>query len=155
MGIGEETIPVLNTRFDETSPALSPNGRWLAYVSNESGREEVYVQAFPGPGQRAQVSNQGGIEPAWSPVGNELFYRDGSHLVAVPVSTDPVLRPGVPLPLFEDRFASSGGDRTNYDVDRDGQRFLMVSLGNVKEPTELHLVLNWFEELKRIAPVDQ
>ena len=155
MGIGEEPIPVLNTRFDETSPALSPDGRWLAYVSNESGREEVYVQAFPGPGQRAQVSNRGGTEPVWSHDGKELFYRDGSHLVSVPLSTEPALQPGVPRPLFEDRFASSGGDRANYDVDRDGQRFLMVSLGNVREPTELHLVLNWFEELKRIAPVDQ
>ena len=155
MAIGEEPIPVLNTRFDETSPALSPDGRWLAYVSNESGREEVYVQAFPGPGQRAQVSNRGGTEPVWSPDGNELFYRDGSHLVSVSLSTEPTLAPGVPRPLFEDRFASSGGDRANYDVDRDGQRFLMVSHGNVREPTELHLVLNWFEELKRTAPVDQ
>ena len=155
MGIGEEPIPVLNTRFDETGSALSTDGRWLAYVSNESGREEVYVQAFPGPGQRAQVSNRGGTGPVWSPEGKELFYRDGSHLVSVSLSTEPALQPGVPRPLFEDRFASSGGDRANYDVDRDGRRFLMVSRGNVREPSELHLVLNWFEELKHIAPIDQ
>jgi Tol biopolymer transport system component len=154
LDIGEEPTPVLSSRFEETAPALSPDGRWLAYVSNESGSAEVYVQAFPGPGQRVQASNHGGIEPAWSPVGNELFYRDGAHLIAVPVSTEPVLQLGVPLPLFEDEFASSGGDRTNYDVDRDGQRFLMVSRGNVSDPTELHLVLNWFEELERLAPTN-
>ncbi len=83
-----------------------------------------------------------------------MFYRDGSHLVSVPLSTEPTLQPGVPRPLFEDRFASSGGDSANYDVDRDGTRFLMVSHGSVKEPTELHMVLNWFEELERLVPTE-
>ena len=134
-------------------PAFSPDGRWLAYVSNETGREEVYVQPFPGPGGKWQISTDGGSFPVWARNGRELFYRSGEKLMSVTVTTQPVFRAGTPRVLFEARFAGTTADASSYDVARDGQRILAVRPGeNETEPTQLHVVLEWFEDVKRRVP---
>src|SRR5262249_2478072 len=94
----------LQTPFTEAAPQLSPDGRWVAYVSNESGRPEIYVRPFPGPGGKWQISTEGGQSPAWSPKGNELFYRTGrsnENLMAVDIQTQPTFSAGKPRLLFE------------------------------------------------------
>jgi Tol biopolymer transport system component len=107
---------------------LSPDGRWLAYVSNESGGYEVYVQPFPGPGRKWQVSTEGGTEPVWSRNGRELFYRSGRKMMAVDIATGPAFAAGIPKMLFDGDYARLttvfGGQ--NYDVTPDGQHFIMV-----------------------------
>jgi serine/threonine-protein kinase len=134
---------LLDTPFSEYNGMLSPDDRWLAYVSNESGRDEVYVRAFPDLGGRVQVSTGGGREPMWSRDGHELFYRNGYRMMAVPVSTYPEIALGEPILLFEGRYAPHIGGGTNYDVAADG-RFVMVG-ETFSEVTRLHVVLNWFE----------
>ena len=113
------------TVFAEAQPMLSPDGRWLAYASDESGRREVYVRSFLEPGGRWQISTEGGAEPRWNPDGNELFYRRGEEMWAVAVSTEPVFEPGRPTLLFEGSF-DLGRTVHNYDVSPDGKRFVMV-----------------------------
>jgi Tol biopolymer transport system component len=141
----------LQTPFSERQPAFSPDSRWLAYTSNESGRYEVYVQPYPGPGGKWQVSTEGGMEPVWARNGQELFYRNGDKMMAVAVQTRPSFTVGTAKMLFEGRYATPVS--TNYDISADGQRFLMVK-GSQQEsaPTQLTVVLNWFQELKRLAP---
>ncbi len=140
---------VIATKFHENWAAFSPDGDWLVYDSNESGRSEVYVQPFPGPGKRWQISPDGGSFPVWSTDGTELFYRqrDG-WIMSVAVETEPVFVAKDPQRLFEGRFTRS------FDVTSDGQRFVMTQ--SVEDSgalvTELRVVLNWFEELKRLAP---
>jgi len=149
--------PVVEGPFDEIFPELSPDGRWLAYASDASGRLEVYVQPYRGPGETQMISTAGGREPAWARDGRRLFYREPPrepsgvfHMMAVDVTTQgPAFVAGVPSPLFEDRFVRTSPIRS-YDVGRDG-RFLMLL---AKEPaatpaTEIHLVLNWTHELRR------
>jgi eukaryotic-like serine/threonine-protein kinase len=145
--------PFLQTRFAEGSPTFSPDGRWLAYVSDESGRSEVYVQPFPGPGARIAISTGGGSEPVWPRRGHELFYRNGDSMMAVEVTTGPTFTAGKPRRLFDGRYARSTALWPNYDVTADGQRFLMVK--GVEEftfPTQINVVLNWDRELKRLVP---
>ena len=145
--------PFLQTRFAEGSPTFSPDGRWLAYVSDESGRSEVYVQPFPGPGARIAVSTGGGSEPVWPRRGHELFYRNGDSMMAVEVTTAPTFTAGKPRRLFDGRYARSTALWPNYDVTADAQRFLMVK--GVEEftvPTQINVVLNWDRELKRLVP---
>ena len=143
---GGEPVPFLLTSFDERSPRFSPDGRWLAYVSDESGRDDVYVQPFPGPESKWVVSPDGGTDPVWSKDGRELFYRHGDQLMAVPVATGREFSPGRPLRLFEIRFdvADNG---PNYDVSPDGTWFVMPRSGRPPVPAELHVVLNWFSEV--------
>jgi serine/threonine-protein kinase len=144
---------LLGTPFDEVSGNLSPDDRWLAYSSNESGRYEVYVRPFAGPGGRVQVSIDGGTEPTWSRNGRELFYRNGDKTMAVAISTEPSFKPSGPKLLFEGRYRTDL-PFSNYDVTADGQRFVMVRAAEGSGLTELHVVLNWFEELKRLVPGD-
>ncbi len=119
--------PFLQTPFHEWGAVFSPDSRWIAYVSNESGRDEVYLQAFPGPSEKRQVSTDGGSEPLWARTGRELFYRDGRKLLAVPISTSPEFKVGRPRPLFEAAYdLGLPLGHTNYDVTADGQRFLMI-----------------------------
>jgi Tol biopolymer transport system component/predicted Ser/Thr protein kinase len=146
--------PFLRTRFDETSPRFSPDGRWLAYISNESGRYEIYVQPYPGPGGKWQISTEGGSEPAWNPNGRELFYRSGDKMMAVEIATQPSFSAGTPRMLFEGRYEPAPVPIANYDVSPDGQRFLMVKPNEQAQlaPTQINIVLNWFEELKQKVP---
>ena len=153
-GQGRKAEPFLRTPFNETVPAFSPDGRWLAYISNESGRYELYVQPYPGPGGKWQVSTEGGTEPVWNPNGRELFYRSGNKMMAVEITTQPGFAPGRPRMLFAGPYAPSPATFPNYDVSPDGQRFLMLKPTEQAEagPTQINVVLNWFEELKRLAP---
>jgi serine/threonine-protein kinase len=151
-----EERPLLETAFNEHSPMFSPDGRWFAYGSDETGREEVYLRPYPGVGGKRSISTDGGTEPLWAPNGRELFYRDGDKMMAVSIETDPELRVGSPEVLFEERFAIThrADAPRNYDVSRDGQRFLMVQTVDEPTPTQLNVVLNWFEELKRLVPTE-
>jgi serine/threonine-protein kinase len=145
--------PFVRTRFQEISAAFSPDGQWLAYASNESGRFEVYVQPFPGPGGKWQISSDGGQEAAWNPRGGELFYRSGAKMMAVQAAIEPTFRAGTPQLLFEEQYVSRGGTRS-YDVARDGQRFLMIKPGEQDGgATQINVVLNWHQELLQKVPV--
>ena len=148
-----ELRPYLATPFREFAPFFSPDGRWIAYNSDESGRNEIYVRPYPGPGGQTKISNDGGIEPAWSPNGGEIFYRSAKEFMAVPVRTSPDFSAGEARPLFADRYVRWGredGPRY-YDVSSDGSRFLVIKRGEVKQPpvTQLNLLSNWTAELPR------
>jgi len=156
--------PLIQTRFAEAYPAFSPDGRWLAYASDESGRTEVWVQPYPGPGPRQQVTANGGTGPAWSHDGRELFYTitppgaGGQATLTKMMASQVTLRPtftvGVPRQLFEGRFGATSGIRS-YDVTADGKRFLMVQQKE-RPPVaaaEMILVQNWIEEVKARVPV--
>ena len=139
--------PLVQTPAYESSGGLLPDGRWLSYVSNETGRNEVYVTPFPGPGERVQVSTQGGTQPLWNPSGNELFYRIDDKMMVVDVTSGPALKLSPPKMLFEARYAYGAGITIpNYDVSRDGQRFIMVKPES--GAGRLNVVLNWFANRK-------
>jgi serine/threonine-protein kinase len=149
--------PLIRTPFNEGAPSLSPDGRWVAYASNESGRPEVYVQPYPGPGGKWQISTGGGAEPLWHRSGRELFYRSGRRMMAVAVSTEGAFSAGKPVVVFEGNYASVEFPATGvgYDVSSDGERFLLVKeLPQADEATQINVVVNWFEELKRLVPVN-
>jgi serine/threonine protein kinase/Tol biopolymer transport system component len=150
-----KALPFLQTPFNEAVPRFSPDGRWLAYISDESGRYEIYVQSYPGPGGKWQISTEGGTEPAWNRNGRELFYRSGDKMMAVDIATQHGFAAGTPRMLFEGRYEQAPFPSTNYDVSPDGQRFLMLKPNESAEaaPTQINVVLNWFEELKRRVPV--
>jgi Tol biopolymer transport system component/predicted Ser/Thr protein kinase len=147
--------PFLRTPFLEGAPQFSPDGRWLAYVSDESGRQEIYVQPYPGPGGKWQISTDGGMEPVWNRNGRELFYRSGDKMMAVEVDTRSGFSASNPRMLFEGRYVSAFPNTfPNYDVSPDGERFLMLKPSEQSEaaPTQINVVLNWFEELKQKVP---
>jgi hypothetical protein len=147
--------PFLNSQFNEAYPEFSPDGRWIAYSSDESKRNEVYVRPFPVPGMKLQVSSQGGREPRWARNGKQLFYRWGDQVWVVDVRTDGGFSTGKPRLLFERPGYSPATAIRGYDLSQDGQRFLMVKREQRKPTpvTEMILVQNWFEELKRLAPI--
>jgi serine/threonine-protein kinase len=146
--------PFLRTPFNESSPRFSPDGRWLAYASDESGRHEIYVQPYPGPGGKWPISADGGREPVWNRNGRELFYRSGDKMMVVDVATQPRFAAGKPRVLFEGPYDPTVFTAPNYDVSPDGRRFLMLkrSEQGAASLTQINVVLNWFEELKRRVP---
>ena len=144
---GGDPAPFVLTSFDEWSAAFSPDGQWLAYVSNETGRYEVYVQPYPGPGGKWPISTDGGTEPAWSPDGKELFYRRGEEMMAVPVQTTPEFTAGAARVLFEGPYETVGGAR-NYDVAPDGRHFVMVRPDAADPPQRFHVIAGWYAELR-------
>jgi serine/threonine-protein kinase len=154
---GERRIsPLLHGPFLERNPAISPDGRWLAYQSAESGGFEIYVRPFPQvDGGRWQISADGGTQPAWSPDGQELFYLgfDQQTLMRVSVESGAVFRPGTPERLLDlsSEYSLSAVGR-NYDISRDGRRFLMTKAHAPATRPEINVVVNWFEELKRLVP---
>ena len=152
---GERTPePFVDTPFIEKAAAFSPDGRWIAYTSDESGRNEVYVRAYPGPGGKFTISTQGGREPLWSPDGRELFYRtEDNKVMVVPVKLTPEFIAGIPKMLFEGRF-SLGPYPWWYDITPDGQRFVMLQTVEESRQMEIVVVLNWFEELKQRVPLN-
>jgi hypothetical protein len=134
--------PFLAGMFDETTPRFSPDGRLVAYVSNESGQNEVYVRSYPGPVRFQRVSTTGGAEPVWASSGRELFFRIGDQVMGA--SVDPATsRVGMPKVIFRGNFAMGGLDSPNYDVMPDTQRFVMVSETQHVVPRQLHVVLHW------------
>jgi serine/threonine-protein kinase len=147
---GQPPRPLIQTNAAEAGGSFSPDGRWIAYDSKESGRLEVYVQPFPGPGGRWQISTEGGRQAHWAEDGREIFYRSGDKMMAVGVETEPSFRVSRPKVLFEGSYA--GGVEAfgspNYDVTPDGQRFLMIRTEQESAPTRIHVVLNWAEELE-------
>ncbi len=143
--------PFLRTPFNESVPRFSPDGHWLAYISNESGRYEIYVQPYPGPGGKWQISTEGGTEPLWNPNERELFYRSGDKMMAVDIATQPSFTAGKPRVLFEKHYQPAPLTAPNYDVSSDGQRFLMLKPIEQEQgaPTQIVVVQNWFEELNQ------
>ncbi|HYV96237.1 MAG TPA: protein kinase, partial [Gemmatimonadaceae bacterium] len=137
--------PLLNGPSDEYMPRVSPDGRWIAYVSDESSTPEVYVRPFPGPPSRTLVSNGGGTEPMWSPDGHTLYYRTERQLVAVSLATSPVLTVLDRKPLFEGNYAL-GTIHQAYDVSRDGKFLMLQRLDN---GTQAVIVTNWLELMRR------
>ena len=141
----------MQTPFREILPKLSPDGHYVAYVSNESGRDEVYVQPFPEGGRKVTVSSNGGRKVRWSRDGKELFYVEGNTLVAVSVSTAPSFSVGSATRLFEHPGLRSGIYLGPYDVSADGQRFILAEpVGEGADAPELSIrvVLNWYEKFR-------
>jgi Tol biopolymer transport system component len=132
---------LLASRADETSPKISPDGRWLAYVSNEGGRSEVYVTQLASPARARRVSVEGGSEPAWASGGRELFYRQGTTMMAVTIDAAGQLQSGART-LFDAEFVRGTLDAANYDVMPDG-RFVMVQRSSQSSELTLHVLLNW------------
>jgi serine/threonine-protein kinase len=149
-GVDTVPIPVVATAFTETSPAISPNGRWLAYSSNESGKNDIYVVPFPNTrGGKWAVSTDGGTEPVWSHRGTELFYRDASgDLMAVRVNANLTFSVGRSTILFPAAGYASLPFKAQYAVARDDKRFLMIRPLETSSPDNIIVVENWFEELK-------
>jgi len=149
-----KALPFHRTGTNENEPRFSPDGRWLAYISDESGRVEIYVQPYPGPGGKWQISTEGGAEPVWNPNGRELFYRNGDKMMAVDISTQPGFAASTPRMLFEGQYEQPPVPVHNFDVSPDGQHFLMLKPVGEEQtaPTQINVILNWFEELKRRVP---
>jgi eukaryotic-like serine/threonine-protein kinase len=166
------TRPLVATPFDELNAEVSPDGHWLAYESNESGRNEIYVRPFPNvDADKRQVSTNGGTQPVWARNGQELFYESMGTLMRVSVKTGATFERGTPEKVFDGPYLfRQPGQMLGrmYDVSADGQRFLMikeispsraspgfVAAGGADErPTSARIILvqNWFEELKRLVP---
>jgi eukaryotic-like serine/threonine-protein kinase len=137
------------SRADETSPKLSPDGRWLAYVSNESGRSDVYVTQFSNPTRARRVSVDGGSEPAWALSGRELFYRQSTTMMAVGIDAAGQLQSA--RRLFDADFVRGTLDAANYDVLPDG-RFVMVQRSSQSSELTMHVLLNWVGTLTASSP---
>jgi serine/threonine protein kinase len=146
-------VPLLQTEFREAQAQLSPDGRWFAYASNESGRNEVYVRAFPSGEGRHQISTQGGLEPTWRGDGKELFYLAADRtLMSVPVTTGSTFEAGLPVRLFETRMSpllNAGYTRNQYVVSADGQRILINQPPPSLPPSPITVVVNWTAALAR------
>ena len=151
-GVDSVAVPLEVTEFQERSIALSRDGRWVAYVSNNTGGDQVYVRPFPDTGSGlVQVSTNGGYDPVWAHSGRELFYRNGANeLVAVQVSGDPTFVAGQQDGLFSmaDYLPSNGNPL--YDVSPDDRRFVMLRITEqARDDTELIMVDRWAEELRQ------
>lgn len=156
-----QSHPFADIKAPAGSPKFSPDGRWLAYCSNESGKAQVYVQAFPGPGAKIQVSNDGGTDPVWKRTGGELYFRNGDKMMAVSVSTAPTFTAGRPQMLWEGRYSHGmsascgmpGASSSNYDVTADGRRFLMIKdeAPDTARSKQIVVVLGWADELNRAS----
>jgi len=160
-GVGREPVPLAPGRFAEGSPMFSPDGSWVAYASNESGRPEIYAQPWPGPGPKIQISTEGGTDPTWSQKSGELFYRNGDRMMACAVRTGSQLTVSKPQLLWSGHYSHGmssscgppGPTSNNYDVSADGKRFLMIEDKDQDVVgRQLIVVLNWAEELKSHAP---
>jgi hypothetical protein len=161
-GTSVET-PVITGAGQQHNPVVSPDGRWLAYQSNESDQFEIYVRSFPDINAgRWQISTDGGTRPEWSADGKELFYfkedeGSGAELVAANVELGETFRPGTQHTLFSGRYLAGQALRGIYDVTEDGQRFLLIKrLEGERDSVERTIVIveNWLEELERLVPVD-
>lgn len=152
--------PLLAEPFDELNAEVSPNGQWLAYESNESGRLEIHVRSFPNvDAWKRQVSTNGGTQPLWARNGRELFYESMGTLMRVPVKTGSTFEHGTPEKVIDAPYlvrTFGGLLARSYDVSADGQRFLMLkeTSGADERPPSARIILvqNWFEELKRRVP---
>jgi serine/threonine protein kinase/Tol biopolymer transport system component len=152
-----EAKPFVNSVFNEESPAFSPDGRWLAYASNESGIFEVYVRPFPGPGGKWQVSTGGGGYPRWSPDGKELFYRtlDIKIMAVTYVASGDSFHADKPQLWSPGQFSGVGAGTSNFDVHPDGKRFVVLkTLGTEQDAAvnKVNFIFNFFDELRSKFP---
>jgi hypothetical protein len=137
----------------EWGSSLSPDGKWIAYSSDETGRFEIWIRSFPDGQRRYQISTRAGvwIEPVWCPSG-ELFFRSGGRWMASRVETHPELRWGPPELVWESDYVDTPG--LSYDVSQDGRYLYVLKSVHKPDASRLHVVTNWFEELNRIVPTD-
>jgi serine/threonine-protein kinase len=133
--------PLIQTQYNEYGAVFSPNGQWIAYTSNQGTTDQVFVQAYPGPGPKYQVSTDGGSEPVWSRTGHELYYRHDDKMMVVPLTLTPVFKPGAPAQLFEGRFERAHRSDANYDVAPDG-RFLMIKSDQQATPQFINVLMS-------------
>jgi Tol biopolymer transport system component len=141
-----DAVPFLQTPFSERGGKFSPDARFVVYVSDESGRNEIYVRDFPKGAEKWQISSNGGLAPRWSRSG-EIFYVEQRKLMAVTVTTNPAFSAGAPVALFEKRSLVTPGQSPNYDVSADGKRFVIPDRLN-DQPLLIHVVHNWYEEFR-------
>jgi Tol biopolymer transport system component len=139
--------PFLKTPYNEFRPRFSPDGRWLAYQSNETGRTEVYVRPFPGPGAKTKVSTNGGGGPRWGPDGRELFYRTPEGIFVVPVAVGSSFSAGIPRKLFPWPFTGNMST-SGFEVAPDGRRLLMMREDLTPAPRQINVILDWFDARK-------
>ena len=154
---GGDPAPLMVTPFNERAPRLSPNGKWVVFVSDQGGEDRVYVTAFPEGGPLLPISTGPGSEAIWSRDGRELLYRNGSEMWSVDVETEPGFTAETPTLLFDAPYLPDrniGVGNPNYDVSLDGEHFLMVGRTMTGNDTPVVLVQNWFEELKERVPID-
>ena len=144
---GATATPLLVTASSEYCGGLSPDGRWLVYVSRASGRPEVFVRSVAGGADEWRVSLDGGTEPRWSAAGGEIFYREGLRMLAAEIRTSPTVQVSKPRQLFEGLYEVMDGP-INYDVSPDGRRFLMVKMERSEAPAELRVVTRFDRELR-------
>jgi Tol biopolymer transport system component len=142
-GPAPEWQPFVQTRFREGAPTFSHDSRLIAYASDQSGRSEIYVRPFPGPGEAITVSTRGGDEPLFAHNAPTLFYRRGEEMMSVEIAAGPPIQVGTEHRVFERLYNKSGGNWPNYDVTSDGRRLIVVR-GNPQEvPSRVNVVLNW------------
>ena len=141
-----EARPLVQGPFREAQARFSPDGKWIAYTSNESGRDEVYVVSYPSVGKRFPISTGGGSQPVWGLDGRELFYRDGNRMMSVPIRTSGEFEPDKPRLLFELPF-EVGGANTNYDINHKGDFILIQATRVQPPPNRIEVVLHWSQEL--------
>jgi hypothetical protein len=145
-----KAYPLLHTKSNEGFNSVSPDGKWIAYQSDQSGKDEVYIQPFPGSGGVRQISVDGGTDPRWAQ-SRELFYRNGDKVMVVEIETAPQLKKGIPKVLFETRFDPALYQP--FDVAPDGRSFLVIRPGEAGQTaTQINIVLNWTEELRQRVP---
>ena len=156
--LGGERKPQLfqGTRFNERHPMFSPDGRWIAFTSNHSGRDEIYVKAYPAGSGLTRISTEGGSQPLWGVDGRELFYRNGGKMLVAVVGTATPFTTAPSEFLFEGPYLGgiSFERARNYDISPDGRRFAMVK-GAATSLRQLNVVQNWFEEVKRLVPTEE
>jgi len=155
---GRTLVPFANSKFAEGSPKFSPDGKWIAYSSTESGRAEVYAQSWPGAGPKIQISTEGGTDPLWSTDSGELFYRDGDKMMVSKVAFETKLIVSKPVLLWTGHYSAGmssscgvpGPTSANYDVTADGQRFLMIrDKDQDLVGRQLNVVVNWTPQPSR------
>ncbi len=162
----QATKLLLQEDYTETYPQISPDGRWMAYQSNEEGQVEIYVRPFPDVnGGKWKVSTRGGEKHRWSSDGQELFYWTDDALMVVAVESEPAFNFGTPEVLLQRQpfvSYSMGAFRISWDNHPDNQRFLMIKHGATEDdqsaagtPRKINIILNWFEELKQKVPTDR
>jgi len=150
---GGPAVPVLTTPFEERGLAVSPDGRWLAYVSNETGNDEVYVRALPGPGGRVQISTTGGREPRWAGGGREVLYRARDSVFSAELTpAGGEVRVGRRHALFRDGYRMGGaGNHAGWDVDPRSRRFVFVLESGVEAERQINVLVNWFDRPRTAA----
>jgi Tol biopolymer transport system component len=140
----------LNAAFNEYDGHLSPDGRYLAYTSDESGREEIYVQTYPDRSDKWQVSTHGGSDPRWGGRGTEMYYLSpDQQMVAVPIKLTPTFDPGTPVTLFALNVLFPGGQRSHYTVTADGQHFITYRPTSTRSLPTTTVIVNWMSELAK------